>query len=165
MTTILAGQRLTTQVLQDAMTHTIPNGYAATTTATTGTTEVTFLTSAAMTLRNGRAYRVTVSTLISGNSADHARIFIKRGSMSGTALLDTQQIAIPASGSNGRITFENVAANSTGADLTSALYATIQRASGSTASVGTNASAVSPTYIQVEDVGAASDFPTATAIT
>lgn len=161
--TWLAGQIVTAQRLLDNTPHTV--SYTATTSTVTGTSEMVYLTSSSFTLRNGRAYRITVSTLITGNSADTARIFVKRTNVSGNVLFDTQRVAIPSSGSNGRVTFENVASNSTGSDITDVLVATIQRASGTAASVGTIASSTSPSYLQVEDIGANTDFPTATAIT
>ncbi len=167
---ILAGLRLTAAVWYDNVPHTITGGYAATTVATstpsgTPTQETAYLTSGSMTLRNGRAYRITVSTLITGTSPDTARMWVRRTNTSGSVLLDTQRIAIPSSGSNGRVTWENIATNQSGADLTGVLVATIARASGSAAVVGTNASGTSPSYLQVEDIGLATDYPTATAIT
>lgn len=164
--TILAGQRLTTQVLLDNMPHTITNGYAATTVqTTTTTTEVAYLTSASMTLRNGRAYRITISTLITGNTADKARLWVRRTNVTGSVLLDTQQVSIDVTSSNGRRTFQNIAVNTSGADLTGVLVATIQRSTGSTAAVGNNASSTSPSYMQIEDIGLATDYPTAPTIT
>lgn len=164
--TILAGLRLTAQVWYDNTPHQITNGYGAiTTNSATTTGELIYLTTGTVTLRNGRAYRITVSTLVNGTQPDTARIFVKRGNASGAALLDTQGVAIPRSGSNGRVSYENVAVNVTGADLTSVLVATIQRFSGTAAAVSVAASTVSPSYVRVEDVGAATDYPGATSIT
>jgi len=163
--TIYAGQRLTTQVLLDNMRHTIPGGYAATTSNTTGVTgETIFLTSSTMTLRSGRAYQITLSGLITGTQPDTARLFVKRTNTTGTAVFDTQGAAFPRSGNNGRVTYTNVASNSTGADISTVLVATIQRWSGTAATVGAVASATSPFYLMVEDIGAAADYPSATAI-
>jgi hypothetical protein len=166
---ILAGQRLTAQVWQDNVPHTITGGYAATTVAVstptaTPTQETVYLTSGSMTLRNGRAFKVTVSTLVTGNSADKARLWVRRTGLTGSVLMDTQQVSIDLTGSNGRRTFLNVVSNQTGADLTGVIVATIARASGTAGVVGTNASATSPSYLQIEDIGAATDFPTATSI-
>ena len=167
---ILAGLRLTAQVWADNVPHTITGGYAATTTATstpsgTPTQETVYLISSSMTLRNGRAYRVTVSTLVTGTSPDTARMWVRRTSLTGAVLLDTQRVPMPLSGSNGRVTWVNIATNQTGGDLTGVLVATIARSSGTAGVVGSNASSTSPSYLQVEDVGAAADYPTATSIT
>lgn len=163
---VLAGMRLTAQTWYDNTQRTITGGYAATTVqTTTTTTEVAYLTSGSMTLRNGRAYRITISTLITGNTADKARLWVRRLNITGSVLLDTQQVSIDVSSSNGRRTFQNIAANQSGSDLTGVLLATIQRSSGSAASVGNAASATSPSYLQVEDIGLATDYPTATPIT
>lgn len=163
--TWLAGQIITSQRLLDNSPHVISGGYTATTAGTTGVTnEAIFLTTGTMTLRSGRAYQLTLSGLITGTSPDVARIFVKRTNATGTAIFDTQGAAFPRSGNNGRITYTNIATNSTGADISTILVATIQRWSGTAAGVGVAASSVSPFYLQVEDYGAASDFPNATAI-
>lgn len=163
--TILAGQRLTTQLLANNLRHTIPNGYAATTSNTTGVTnETIFLTSSTMVLQSGRAYQLTLSGLIMGTQPDTARLYVKRTSSTGTTLFDTQGVAFPRSGNNGRVTYTNAMSNTTGTDISTVLVATIQRWSGTAATVGAVASSTSPFYLMVEDIGLATDYPNATAI-
>lgn len=166
---ILAGQRLTAQVWYDNSPHQIAGGYAAITSnfpsSGFATSEAVYLTSSSMTLRNGRAYRITVNGLFNGATAGNtARVFVKRNTVGGTSLFDTQAIALPAASTNYRETYENEAANQTGADIVTTLVVTIQQRSG-TGGVAVAASATSPACLRVEDVGAATDYPNATPIT
>lgn len=164
--TILAGLRLTAQVWYDNAPHVISGGYAATTSNSAATTtEIVYLTSASMTLRNGRAYEIEVSGMIMGTSPDVGRIMVKRTNTSGATLLDTQGAAFPRSGNNGRFSFTNIATNQSGSDLTGVVVATIQRMAGTTANVSVPASTTSPAYLRVMDVGAATDYANATPIT
>lgn len=164
---VFSGQRLTAQLLSDNSRHLIPGGYAAnastTTTLSTGA-EIVFASTGSVTLRNGRAYEFTVSALVMANSADRARIFVKRTSTTGPVLLDTQQIAADLSASNGRKGYTNIATNQTGADITGVVVATIQRSSGTTTTVSAAASSTSPAYFEIEDIGPATDYPSATPI-
>lgn len=164
---VLSGQRITAQFWQDNTQRTIAGGYSANaaTTTTTGGVEIAFVTSGSVTLRNGRAYRATVSALIKTSSTDSARIFVKRTSTTGTVIMDTQFINADVVANNGRRTYQNIATNQTGSDLTGVVLATIQRASGTSAEVLAAASSTSPATLLIEDIGPATDYPSATPIT
>jgi hypothetical protein len=163
-----AGQTITVQTLLDNTPHTITNGYAAnvaTSPASGVTAETIYLTTGTMTFRNGRAYRITLSTLLMGTQPDTGRIFLKRANIIGSVLFDTQAIAVPRSGSTGRVTFTNNASNSTGSDITDICVATIQRLSGTAGTFTLPASTTSPSYVHIEDIGPATDYPNASPIT
>lgn len=166
--TILAGQRLTAQVWLDNTQRTIDGGYTAVTTTTTSasSTEVVMITSASLTLRNGRAYRVTVSFpfSITAGATGVGRVFVRRTGLGGSVLFDTQRIIPDSVGSTGRKTYQNICSNQTGADLVSAVVATISLSTG-TGTVSNASTATSPSYLQIEDIGAATDYPTATSVT
>lgn len=159
-----AGQTITVQSLLDNTPHTVSYTASATNSPSV-TSETVYVTSAAFTMHNGRAYEVTIKGLLSGTAPDTARLWVRRTGLAGTPLLDTQRVAIPSTGSNGQINFFNIASNSTGADITDVLVFTIARGSGTAAGVSIAASSTSPAYLEVRDIGAATDFPNATAIT
>jgi hypothetical protein len=159
-----AGQTITVSALLDNTPHTV--SFTATAAGNAGNTaETVFLTSSSCTMRNGRAYRIEIKGLLSGTSPDTARWFVRRTGLSGTTLLDTQRIAIPSSTSNGQCNFVNYAANQSGADITDVVVWTTARGSGSAANVMVAASSTSPAEMRIEDIGPATDYPTATPIT
>jgi hypothetical protein len=163
---IAAGSRARVGQINNRGPFTIPNGYVGTVSnSAAATIETVYLTSSTMILKNGRAYRVTLSHLLSGTQPDLGRLFVKRTNTGGSVLFDNQAIAIPRSGNNGRITESNIATNTTGADISTVLVATFQRVTGTAGNLSVPASTTSPAYLHVEDVGPASDFSPATPIT
>jgi hypothetical protein len=159
-----AGQTISVQTLLDNTPHSV--SYTSNAVGSGGvTSETVFITSSSFTMRNGRAYRVEIKGLLMGTSPDTARLWVRRTNVTGTPLLDTQRVAIPSSGSNGQVGFFNTCSNSTGSDITDVVVWTLARGSGSAATVSIPASSTSPAYLEVCDIGAATEYPNATAIT
>ncbi|NEB00633.1 hypothetical protein [Streptomyces sp. SID13726] len=164
-TPILAGMRATADRINDAHPRTIAY-QAITANTSSATAETVWVTTGAVTFRAGRAYRMTLKALIQGNSADKATLRVRKTNASGSVYLDTFHQGIQVTSSNTLIYVSNICVNTTGADVTAtALVGTFQRSSGSAASVLVAASATHVAYVQVEDIGIAADFPSATAIT
>jgi hypothetical protein len=166
-TPILAGMRATADRINDAHPRTI--AYQAITSNTSGsssTSDTAWVTTGAVTFRAGRAYRMTLKALIQGNAADKATLRIRKNTTSGSVYLDTFHQNIAVSSSNTLVYASNICVNNTGADVTAtALLGTWSRSSGSAAAVLVAASATHVAYVQVEDIGIAADFPSATPIT
>lgn len=164
MARILAGQRASADRLNYA--HPFVVEYQAITSNTgSATSETVWVTTASVTFKSGRAYRITAKALIQGNTADKATLRVRKTNTSGSVYLDTFHQGIQVTGSNTLIYAANICANNSGADVTAALVGTFTRSSGSAASVLIAASSTHVAYVLVEDVGESSDFPSATAIT
>ncbi|MFJ6386455.1 hypothetical protein ACIQJT_02480 [Streptomyces sp. NPDC091972] len=166
-TPILAGMRATADRINDAHPRTI--AYAAITSNTSGsssTADTAWVTTGAVTFRTGRAYRMTLKALIQGSPADKATLRIRKTNTSGSVYLDTFHQGIQVSNSNTLIYASNICVNTTGADVTAtALVGTWSRSNGNAAPVLVAASTTHVAYVQVEDIGIAADFPSATPIT
>lgn len=161
----LAGQRITAAALNNAFVHTIEYDAITTATGTVTTVETVYITTASVTLVNGRAYKLTLDARVKSSvTGDTVQLRVRRTNISGTVLADSFRVYLDASGIDSdqasRIRF---AANTTGADITGVLVATYVRASG-TGNVSVDASGTTPAYLQVDDVGLAADYPGATAI-
>lgn len=161
----LAGQDITVDRLNDNHPRTISYTGITANTATTTTTEVIAITSSSMTMRNNRAFRCTAKALIQSSvAADTMTIRIRRTNVSGATILDTQRIYAPVASANVLCYAQNIFTNTTGADITDVLVLNYFRASG-TGNVLVAASGAQVAYIEVEDIGVAADYPSATAIT
>ncbi|WP_327268818.1 hypothetical protein OG233_14170 [Streptomyces sp. NBC_01218] len=128
------------------------------------TTETVWLTTPSLTFKAGRAYRVTVKALVQLSAATtEAQLRVRKGALGGTLLYDSWRIASPGQ-SNYGVELSSIFANATGANIVTAAVATIQRASGA-GNVLVAASVTSPAYLHFEDMGPASDFSGAIALT
>lgn len=160
----LAGQRITVQRLLDNTPRTI--SYTSITANTASVTaETVWITSGSITFRTGRAYRCTLKCLLQGNAADKATVRIRKANLSGDVYLDSFHQGIQVSTSNTMFYGSNICSNTSGADVTAAVVGTLQRSSGSTANVAIAATTTHVAYMEVEDIGDASDFSGARAIT
>lgn len=161
----LAGQDITVDRLNDNHPRSIMYTGITANTATTTTTETTAITTSTFTMRNNRAFRVTAKALIQSSvAADTMTIRIRRTNTSGATILDTQRIYAAVASANTLCYAQNIFTNTTGSDITDVLVLDYLRASG-TGNVLVAASASQVAYIEVEDIGVAADFPSATAIT
>lgn len=159
------GQKITDDRLDDNRQRIV--GYTAITanTATTTTVETVGITSGAVTFETGRAYRIALRGLgQSSVAADTMTLRIRKTDTTGDVYLESFRIYIPVNDTNVDYYSAQICANNTGADVSAALVATYVRNSG-TGNVRMAASATHVSYIQVEDIGLASDFPSARAIT
>lgn len=165
--TILAGQLITADMWNRRAP--VLKSYSAinANTSTTTTTEVTAITTPSITFESGRAYRITYKGLVNSSvSGDTVRLRVHRTDNAGTTCIDSMNSGVaPINGAdgNGLFNFDNVITNTTGADITAPLIGTYNRQSG-TGNVRLAASATHAAYIEVWDVGPASDFPGATAL-
>lgn len=160
----LAGQRATAQRLNDNAPFTLSYTSIAANTAAGTTTELVAITTASMTLRNNRAYRMTFKGLVQSTvAADTVTVRIRKGSAAGALYLDTMRIYVPSASANAPVLFSNILTNTSGADVTAALVGTYIRASG-TGNVLVAATGTQAAYLHVEDIGTASDHSGAVAI-
>lgn len=131
--------------------------------STTTTTEAVAITTGSITFQNGRAYRISYKGLGAGTvNGDQGQFRVRKTNTSGTAYIDSFSQYL--FNGNSMFNLENVCANNSGADITAALVGTYVRASG-TGTVAVNASTNNVAFILVEDIGLASNFTNATAIT
>lgn len=141
--------------------------YQSTTTATASSTfEEIALTQASASLPSGRAYRIHTRALVRNNTANGGvRIRVRRGTTTaGAVWLDTFTVATPVANTNTPSEHAEVVRNVSGSTITTGLCMTYERVTGGT-SAFLNAGPGFSIAFEVEDIGAASDFPTATAIT
>jgi hypothetical protein len=162
---LLAGQRITQQRLTDSMQRVIEYAPITANTGTTTTTEAIAITSAALTFRTGRAYRIALRGLAQSSAGgDTMTLKVRKTNTSGTVYLESFRLYIPVNGTNVDYYSSQICTNTTGADVSAPLVATYLRNSGG-GNVLVAASATHVSYIRVEDIGLASDFPSAVAIT
>lgn len=162
----LAGQRTTAQRLNDNAPSTV--NYASIT-ANTGTTtgaEMVAVTTANITFRNNRAYRITYKGGMASSVANQqGSVQIRKTNLTGPTYINAFRLYLPAAGT---IPFylANICTNTSGADITAPLVGTfLLTVPVSTGTVNIAASAPNPCYILVEDLGPASDYSGATPIT
>jgi hypothetical protein len=161
----LAGNKGTAQRLNDNSFFTLTYASIAANATAGTTTELVAITTASVTMRNGRAYRMTFKGLVQSSiAADTVTVRIRKTNISGTVYLDSMRIYIPVAAANAPIYFSNICTNTSGADVTAVLVGTYIRASG-TGNVLVAASATHVAFVHVEDVGLATDYSGATAIT
>jgi hypothetical protein len=159
------GQRMTDARLRDNAPFTLAYAPLAANTATVTTTETVGITTPSVTLRNGRAYRITLKCLAQSSvSGDTVTVRVRKTDTSGTAYLDQIRQYIVANNANSPVFFSNTLTNTTGSDITAVLVATYVRASG-TGNALIAASANNVAYVLVEDVGSADEYPAAQALT
>lgn len=131
-------------------------------TGTVTTTETVGITSASMTFENGRAYKIQVHGLLQSSVAnDVVRSRTRRNTVSGTILMDTMNTAtIQTANTNEIFDYSQIVANTSGSNITSPVVVTYHRIAGS-GNVRIAADATNPAWIEIRDVGLASDYPNA----
>ncbi|MFF7365809.1 hypothetical protein [Streptomyces sp. NPDC008125] len=126
--------------------------------------ETVWLTTPPAVFKAGRAYRVTLKGLAVATIANtDCQLRVRRAALGGSLLLDTFRFPLPST-ANVAFYFGNVFVVTGSTNLTVSLVGTISRAFGS-GLVTVNASTTNTAYISTEDVGPASDFTGAPALT
>jgi hypothetical protein len=127
--------------------------------------ETVGITSGNVTFELNRAYRVTLHYQGAGNTAgDQIGFRVRRTNLAGNSLFDTlktHDLKVANDIVNGESSA--IFTNQTGAALATVLVGTVYRAAGA-GNVQWFANAANPTWIQIEDIGAASDYPGAKAL-
>jgi hypothetical protein len=131
-------------------------------TATVTTTETAAITTGNVTFKNGRAYRVIAHGLLQSSVAgDVARMRVRRTSTAGTILIDSMHAHyIPVASTNVLYDHQQPVINTSGSDITDVLVSTFVRTSG-TGNIRVAADATNPAWIEVRDIGLATDYPSA----
>lgn len=160
----LAGNRITAERLRDNAQNTVSYDSLTTNSGTFTTTETIVLTTQTVEFRNDRAYRVSIRLLANSSVAgDRLTVRVRETDATGTAYIDQEVIYLPTTG-NQPTNAAQIVANATGSDINQVLVLTGQRISG-TGNITIAASTNNVAYIQVEDIGDASDYPGARAVT
>lgn len=162
----LAGQKITAGRENDNAPFTV--NFTTITAASTTTTgpETIAMTTPNLTFRNNRAYRITYKGGLATNTGNQqGTVLVRKTNLTGAAYITGFRMFLPASGT---IPFYlgNVCTNTSGADITAVLVGTFALTVAVTSGVvNIAASASGPCYIHVEDIGLASDYAGATALT
>ncbi|WP_405856114.1 hypothetical protein OG407_07195 [Streptomyces sp. NBC_01515] len=164
MGTWLSGMRVTADRLNDNTPHTVNyTSITANTPNNTGT-EAVALTTASITFRAGRAYRITFKGLAQSSVAnDQVTVRVRKTNTSGDVYVDSFRIPIPTAGGNFPFYLANICANTGTSDVTAVLVGTYVRLSG-TGNTVLAATTTHVCYVEVEDIGDAGDFAGARAI-
>ncbi|MFC8008649.1 phage tail protein [Streptomyces cinereoruber] len=138
-----------------------------TNTATTTTTEIAAITTPTLVFEAGRAYRISYHGLLLSTVAnDIVRCRIWRGSIGvgGVSLVDTiNAYPIPLANQHVLMDTAQVVTNTTGSNISAVLIGTVLRTAG-TGNVQIVANANNPAWLHVEDIGLATDYPSARAV-
>ncbi|MFB7592303.1 hypothetical protein [Streptomyces sp. NPDC056169] len=138
-----------------------------TSTSTTTTTEIAAITTPSLTFTAGRAYRITYhGLLLSSVANDIVRCRVWRGSIggSGVSLVDSiNSYQIPVANQHVLMDMSQVVTNTTASNITAVLIGTVLRTTG-TGNVQLVANASNPAWIDVQDIGLATDYPSARAV-
>lgn len=132
--------------------------------ATTTTTELAVLTTENTTFRAGRAYRIIYHGLVVSSVANdivRMRVWLHAigGGAGGVSLVDSiNAYVVPVANIQVLADFQQICVNNTADDITDILIGTIIRGAG-TGNVQLVANANNPAWIEVEDIGAADDYP------
>lgn len=150
-----------TDVGRGIMGHASINGSTAT---SASTTELVAVTLPSDTYLAGRAYEVKIKCFASSTvAADQVGIRVHKGTTAGTTLLDVESSGrIPTAGENYWVEASNILAVG-GSNVTTALVLSYFRRSG-TGNCRLVASGANPAYIEMRDVGLATDYPGATTL-
>ncbi|MFL5910546.1 MAG: hypothetical protein ACJ768_08285 [Gaiellaceae bacterium] len=132
--------------------------------STTTTTEAVAITTPSITFQNGRAYRITYKGLGAGTvNGDNGQFRVRKTNTSGSTYIDS--FRIPMFSGNTMFNLQNICANNSGADISAVLVGTYVLVTGGTGTAAVAASTTNVAFILVEDMGLASNFTNATAIT
>ncbi|MFF8840576.1 hypothetical protein [Streptomyces sp. NPDC015130] len=135
--------------------------------ASTTTAEIATITTPSITFETGRAYRITYHGLLLSTVAnDIARCRVWRGSIGGAGVslvdsINTHQI--PVANQHVLMDMAQDVINTTGSNISAVLIGTVLRNAG-TGNVKIVANASNPAWIEVQDIGLASDYPLARAV-
>lgn len=134
--------------------------------ATTTTTEVVAITSGSVDFEDQRAYSVKVRAwVMSSVTGDVVQTRLRKTNAAGQQLFDTfRSGVITGAGSQTSLNYEAIIRNVSGATVNRALAVTYLRAVG-TGNVLIGGNATNPSWIRIEDIGPASDYPDVNAIT
>lgn len=160
-----AGSILTPQRLLDNIPRTISYTANTANTSTATGTELVAITTSSVTFRAGRAYRVIFKGLAQSSAAgDTVTVRVRKTNTSGSIYLDSFRLYVAVAATNTPFYLGNICTNTTSADVSAVLVGTYVRVGGSgnvlLAATGTHVS-----YIEVQDIGDATDYANATAIT
>lgn len=134
--------------------------------ATITTTETVGITSGSVGFLTGRTYRATVRAWVQSSvTGDAIQTRLRKTNAAGQQLFDTFRTAvITGANTQSSVSYEAIFKNTSGATVTAALAVTYVRALG-TGNVFMGANATNPSWIQIEDIGPAADYPSVNAIT
>jgi hypothetical protein len=134
-------------------------------TGTVTTTETVAITTDSVTFRNGRAYEVVIHGLLQSSiAADVARVRARRTNTAGAILIDSMHAHyIPGANNNVLYDHAQKIINSSGSDITDVLVVTFVRTTG-TGNVRIAADATNPAWIEIRDIGNATQYPSARAL-
>ena len=133
---------------------------------TTSGTQQAGITTASITFKSGRAYQITYKgTMLTNASSDQGSFEVHKGTATGSpTYINSGRLQSAATAGSVGFYLANIVVNN-GADVTAVLVGTYHRASGSSGTgVALFGSTTNPSYIQVEDVGPASDYPSASPV-
>lgn len=162
-----AGQKTTADRLNDNHPRTIDySAIIVSSAVSTSTTELVAITTPNITFRNGRAFRVTFKGVATNTVAsDQIGLRIRKtNATTNPLLLDSFRVSLGSPGSY-LFYFQNIIINTSGADIAVPLVGTFFRVTGGTGNINITASSTSPAYLETEDIGNATDFPSATTMT
>ena len=138
-----------------------------TSSATTTTTEIAVITTPSIVFEAGRAYRIAYhGLLLSSVANDIPRARVWRGSIggSGVSLVDSINAhVVPVANQHVLMDMAQVVVNSTGSNVTAPLIGSLVRTVG-TGNVQLVANATNPAWLEVRDIGLATDYANARAI-
>ena len=162
---ILAGQRVTSLRANDGHPRYINYTALTTTTAVNSTTtDAAGITTPSITFRNGRAFRIAYKgNAVSTSAGADGQFTVRPTSITGTPiLLDSQRFGGSNAGTRG-FYFENIVSNTSGADVSRVLVGCYHNVTGTNTALG--AMSNQPAFLSVEDIGDATDFPSASSLT
>ena len=166
MTNWLSGMRTTADRLNDYTPRTISYTALTANTATNTGTEAVALTTASVTFRAGRAYRITFKGLVQSSVAnDQVTVRVHKTNTAGDIYVDSFRLVVPTAAGNTPFYLANICSNTTAADVSAVLVGTYVRLTGSTGNCLITATTTHVCYIEVQDIGDAADFANARPIT
>lgn len=132
-------------------------------TASTGTittTETVAITTNSYTYKKNRAYKVHVKGMASSSVVnDIVKLRVRKTNLAGTIMYDSESaVDMPVAGVNRGYNLEFIFQVGSGADVVANFVMTWFRLVG-TGNCNIVASGTNPAYLQIEDLGLASDFP------
>jgi len=164
MTGVLAGQTISSARENDNSSRTTAYTAITANAALNSGVETVYITTPTILFRNNRAFRVTAKGRWNPTAAnDQLQIGVRKTNASTTPkLMDTFRISSAGTGTYSFF-YQTVIINTSGGDISVPLVATCMRASGT--SVTVQGSTADPSYLMVEDIGPASDYPAACSMT
>jgi hypothetical protein len=126
--------------------------------------ETVALTQTGTVLKSGRAYRIQVRGLCQNNTNNTGvRVRVRKTNTSGAVWLDSFTVTTPVGAANYQYSNSQVVTNVSGSTITSTVVMTYAAVGGGTCILNTGGGCY--TTLEITDIGAASDFPTAQTIT